>query len=202
MADDGRKLSSKQHKAVVALVVHSSIEAASKAAGVSERSIYRWQHCPTFRGALRTTSRMLQIAIVNKLRASKVSILNSLEGLINDSSVPAKERGKVGIQALKILTEDKSISWEGEVEPVSQVLADQEKEDAHTLKEVDLEARDNELWERDEAYDKGFEDLEKQREELRKWKDAFDEKVKKLEEEKKEFERQKKEWEEEDEEEE
>jgi hypothetical protein len=54
MDNSGTELTVKQHQAVQALIVHSSIPSAATSAGVSVRSLYRWLDEPTFRLALNT----------------------------------------------------------------------------------------------------------------------------------------------------
>jgi len=49
-----KELTSKQHQAIQALIVQSSIPSAATNAGVSVRSLYRWLDEPSFRLALNT----------------------------------------------------------------------------------------------------------------------------------------------------
>ena len=54
MIDSGMELSPKQHQAIQALLIQSSVPNAAASAGVSVRSLYRWLDEPAFRLALNT----------------------------------------------------------------------------------------------------------------------------------------------------
>jgi hypothetical protein len=54
MNDSGMELSPKQHQAIQALLIQSSVPNAAASVGVSVRSLYRWLDEPTFRLALNT----------------------------------------------------------------------------------------------------------------------------------------------------
>jgi hypothetical protein len=57
MSDSADKLSSKQHKAIAVLMASTTIATAAKAAGVEDRTIYRWLDEPAFDAAYRAARR-------------------------------------------------------------------------------------------------------------------------------------------------
>jgi len=52
MNGNGTEISPKQHQAIQALIVHSSVAVAAKSVGVGVRTLYRWLDAPEFRLAL------------------------------------------------------------------------------------------------------------------------------------------------------
>ena len=52
MAENGRKLSTKQKRAIAALLSQKSVRAAALSAAVGERTLYRWLSDAEFRAAL------------------------------------------------------------------------------------------------------------------------------------------------------
>jgi hypothetical protein len=54
MNDSGMELTPKQHQAIQALLIQSSVPNAAASVGVSVRSLYRWLDEPAFRLALNT----------------------------------------------------------------------------------------------------------------------------------------------------
>ena len=197
-----KTLSTKQQRAVMALVTQDSVSAAAKVARVSERSIHRWQTDLAFRRAVKTASQMLMVSTLNYVRASKIAAVDTLKDIFSDKNASAELRGKLALQYMKILNKDQAITppWDSSGEdPIEKMLSPSHLELEIKEDQVDAEQKELEI-----GQDK-LSDLIKEADKV--WDEAGTEKSdleqerKKLAEERKQFEEQKKRYEEENEEE-
>jgi hypothetical protein len=81
IADSTEQLTPKQHKAIAALMSNTTIAAAAKAAGVSERVLYNWLDEPTFTTSYRVARReAVQIATarLQQISGAAVAVLGQL----------------------------------------------------------------------------------------------------------------------------
>lgn len=82
-ADDG--ITTKQQKAVTALLSERTIGEAAKRAGVGERTLYTWLADPAFRGALRDAERGVLDDVTRRLTSGQRLALDTLEKLIQSA---------------------------------------------------------------------------------------------------------------------
>jgi len=75
-------ITTKQQKAIAALLSERTIGAAAKAAGVGERTLYNWLNEPNFRAALRDVETDLLNTVTRRLSAGLTLALDTLETLM------------------------------------------------------------------------------------------------------------------------
>lgn len=94
MAENGSKLSAKQHRAITALLTSKSVTEAATATGQGERTIYRWLSEPAFRQALSAAEGDLIDVATRRLLQLQGSALDTLEALLlgGDTDVSAGVR--------------------------------------------------------------------------------------------------------------
>ncbi len=92
MAAPGRSLTSKQERAISALLAHSTVESAASAGGVSERSIYRWLRDEQFRAAFDEARRQALQDALRRLQAVAGEAVDALREIIEDKDVRPAER--------------------------------------------------------------------------------------------------------------
>ena len=81
------KLKPKQNKAIKALLEYRTVGAAAAAAGVAERTIYRWFEVPVFRAALaRAEGDAIDQATRNLLALSN-SAIGVFKDILNDKDI-------------------------------------------------------------------------------------------------------------------
>jgi hypothetical protein len=75
-------VSTKQQKAIAALITERNQSAAAKSAGVGERTLYKWLADNNFRTALRTAESQLVDSAVRRLAVGQGAALDTLETLM------------------------------------------------------------------------------------------------------------------------
>ena len=87
MSDKTVKTRPKQNQAIKALLEYRTVGAAAEAAGVAERTIYRWFDVPVFRAALaRAEGDAIDQATRNLLKLSQAA-LSVFEDVMDDEAV-------------------------------------------------------------------------------------------------------------------
>lgn len=92
MAENGSKLSAKQHRALSALLTSKSVAEAAAATGLGERTIYRWLTDPAFRQALSAAEGELIDAATRRLLTLQGTALDTLEAVLGDEDASAGVR--------------------------------------------------------------------------------------------------------------
>jgi hypothetical protein len=75
-------VSTKQQKAIAALITERNQSAAAKSAGVGERTLYKWLADNNFRAALREAESQLVDSAVRRLAVGQGAALDTLETLM------------------------------------------------------------------------------------------------------------------------
>ena len=75
-------ITTKQAKAIAALLSERTAGAAAKKAGIAERTLYTWLADPAFRGALRSAEAEVLDTVTRRLGVGQTLALDTLEGLI------------------------------------------------------------------------------------------------------------------------
>jgi hypothetical protein len=97
-------LSTKQQKAIAALLVSKDVQSAAIQAGVSERTLHRWiNEDDPFRSALRAAEAQAIDDAVRRLVGAANSALNVLMVLMLDQKTPAAVRLRAAISVLEQL---------------------------------------------------------------------------------------------------
>lgn len=97
-------LSTKQQKAIAALLVAKDVQSAAIQAGVSERTLHRWiNEDERFRAALRAAEAQAIDDAVRRLVGAANSALNVLMVLMLDQKTPAAVRLRAAISVLEQL---------------------------------------------------------------------------------------------------
>lgn len=99
MATDS--LTTKQHRAIVALLAEPTIKAAADAAGIGERTLHTWLGEPAFELAYRTARRQAVRQAVARLQQASASAAATLASIAENRA----ERGHVRVQAAKAVLE-------------------------------------------------------------------------------------------------
>lgn len=86
------ELTSRQQRAVQALLTARSMQDAAQEAGISSKTLYRWLMLPAFKAALRTAENEATTHITNRLRAGLEKSLDTLEYLIDQGRSEAARR--------------------------------------------------------------------------------------------------------------
>jgi len=88
----GEKKSRHSQKVIAAILEHGSLGDAARSAGISERSLRRWMHDPTFETELRAARRRLLDGAINRLRRTADGAVSVLDTLARDEKTPASVR--------------------------------------------------------------------------------------------------------------
>lgn len=83
ITDNG--ISTKQTKAITALLSERTAGAAAKKAGIAERTLYTWLADPAFRAALRSAEADILDTVTRRLGAGQTLALDTLERLIQSA---------------------------------------------------------------------------------------------------------------------
>ena len=75
-------ITTKQQKAITALLSERTARDAAKAAGVGEKTLYTWLADPAFRGALRSAEAEVLDTVTRRLGVGQTLALDTLESLI------------------------------------------------------------------------------------------------------------------------
>jgi hypothetical protein len=78
-------ITTKQHKAIAALLSERTIGAAARKAGIAERTLYTWMNEPAFRAALRDVEKSIIDDVTRRLSAGQELALDALEKLIQSA---------------------------------------------------------------------------------------------------------------------
>lgn len=90
MAENGRKLSTKQKRAIAALLSQKSVRAAAESARVGERTLYRWLKDAGFRAALAAAEGDAIDQATRRLIAMTGKAADELQAILTDlDSTPA-----------------------------------------------------------------------------------------------------------------
>ena len=93
MAENGRELTPRQTRAVLALLAEPSLEAAAKSARISERTLRRWRGEREFSRALREAQAQVVHRAVGRLRALTDEAVETLRQLTVDANSEAVRLG-------------------------------------------------------------------------------------------------------------
>jgi hypothetical protein len=100
MATNGNP-TTKQQKAIAALLSAKDIQAAAAQAGVGERTLHRWlDEDPAFKTALRAAEAQVIDGVVRRLTGSANSALNVVMVIMLDSTTPVSVRLRAAIAIL------------------------------------------------------------------------------------------------------
>jgi len=90
MAENGRKLSTKQKRAIAALLAERNVRAAAESARVGERTLYRWLSDAEFRAALAAAEGDAIDQATRRLIAMTGKAADELQAILTDlDSTPA-----------------------------------------------------------------------------------------------------------------
>lgn len=78
-------ITTKQQKAIAALLSEKTIGAAAKSAGVGERTLYTWLDEPNFKAALRSAEREILDEVTRRLSAGQSLALDTLQKLVTSA---------------------------------------------------------------------------------------------------------------------
>ncbi len=89
-SDNG--ISTKQQKAIAALLSERTLSAAAKRAGIGERTLYNWLTEPVFRAALRSAESAMLETVTRRLSVGQSLALDALETLITKAKHESTRR--------------------------------------------------------------------------------------------------------------
>ncbi len=89
-SDNG--ISTKQQKAIAALLSERTLGAAAKRAGIGERTLYNWLTEPAFRAALRSAESAMLETVTRRLSVGQSLALDALESLITKAKHESTRR--------------------------------------------------------------------------------------------------------------
>lgn len=78
-------ITTKQQKAITALLTERTTTAAAKKAGIAERTLYTWLNEPDFRAALRSAEKDILDGVTRRLSAGQTLALDTLEKLVKSA---------------------------------------------------------------------------------------------------------------------
>lgn len=78
-------ITTKQQKALAALLSERTLGAAAKSAGVGERTLYTWLNEPNFKAALRDAEKAILDDVTRRLSAGQRLALDTLEKLVTSA---------------------------------------------------------------------------------------------------------------------
>lgn len=90
----------RQTRAIEALVAGKSITEAAEYAGVSRRTVHRWQQDPTFQRSLRAAQDAALSALVRQMTDLSESARETLEAVMADPDAPPSVRVRAALGAL------------------------------------------------------------------------------------------------------
>jgi len=88
----GVKVDRLREQAIAALLMHPTVEAAATAAGVTKRTLTRWQREAEFAAAYREARREVVQQATTKLSASCVRAVETLDKIMDMETAPATSR--------------------------------------------------------------------------------------------------------------
>lgn len=78
LSGHGQKLTGRQEAVIAALLIEPTYAAAARKAGISESTLYRWLHLPSFREAYRMARRELVEAAIGRVQAGSGQAVETL----------------------------------------------------------------------------------------------------------------------------
>ncbi len=88
MSRSGEKLTAKQEAAIVALLSSRNVEEAARVAGVTPRTLFRWQKEPVFDAAYREAKRTAFAQSIARLHHLSSAAVTTLGKVMLDSTTP------------------------------------------------------------------------------------------------------------------
>lgn len=85
-------ITTKQQKAIAALLSERTIGAAAKKAGIAERTLYTWLNEPDFRAELRSVEKDMLESVTRRLSVGQMHALDTLETLITKAKHESTRR--------------------------------------------------------------------------------------------------------------
>ncbi len=85
-------LTGKQERALHALLTEPTIEEAARAAGIGERTLYRWLNDPPFVAAYREARRQAVQRATGRLQQAANDAVTTLQNVMMDAEAPAPAR--------------------------------------------------------------------------------------------------------------
>jgi DNA-binding MurR/RpiR family transcriptional regulator len=117
MTGHGEKLSRKQEIAVAALLAQPSIGEAAKAAGVGEKTLWRWLQKDGFQEAYRNARRRVVDHALSQVQAGMIEAVQTLRNVMNNRKTAASARVSAaramigfGFQAVEVEDLEKRIA--------------------------------------------------------------------------------------------
>jgi len=92
MTDSRNGISSKQEKAVLALVQEPTIRDAAKAVRVNEVTLYRWLRAPDFQASYRQARRDIMSQAIARLKSCCSTAVQTLQDVMEDEEATAASR--------------------------------------------------------------------------------------------------------------
>jgi hypothetical protein len=104
----GDALTSKQEKAIVALLSEGTTKEAAAKAGVTETTLWRWLQLPEFQSRYRAMRRQLVEVAVSELQSNASAAVRRLRAIIDDDKAPVSSQ----VAAARIIIEQSIIGIE------------------------------------------------------------------------------------------
>jgi transposase-like protein len=92
MSGSKEKLGPKQEAAILALLSSRNVEEAARAAGVNQRTLYRWMKEPAFNAAYRAARRAAFAQSVGRLQQASSAAVSTLLKVMIDPGTPASTK--------------------------------------------------------------------------------------------------------------
>jgi hypothetical protein len=92
MTGHGAKYGRKMEEAIAALLTHKNIDEAAKAAGVSNKTLFRWMQLPEFDRAYRDARRAAFGQATARLQQASSAAVSALLRVLVDPASPASSR--------------------------------------------------------------------------------------------------------------
>ena len=90
-AGHGEKLTRKQEEAIAALLLHPTLATAAKAAGIGQKTLWRWLRLEGFQMAYHQARREAISRAVGRLQYASTQAVKTLEGVMRQSDSPAAQ---------------------------------------------------------------------------------------------------------------
>lgn len=103
MAENERKLTTRQDRAIGALLVERSVSAAAKVANVSESSLRRWLTQPLFRECLRAARERALDTVLAQLQGLGEVATETLRDIMEDAEAHKGSRVRAALGALAMI---------------------------------------------------------------------------------------------------
>ena len=132
MSHSERRLSARQHQALVSLVAGGNVESAARDAGVSARQVWRWLRDDHFKAALQTEEGYLMQSLRLRLSALIDQALDALEDVIeHPDQRGANVKRLAAVSCIELLLKVRDVtSLEDRLSALEQVVFSEDKRDA------------------------------------------------------------------------